>query len=161
MLNFNLNQKFDIITCFDAIDHGNELRREIKRTLSNFYKHLAVGGLLIFNMPLANETWKNCQFNTFGFYKNGNRYLWLFDKYIDMDMPKSHISIVVLKSNGKIEFESKIIDIKDKLLNTSYVASIAKTIGFEVYIYTQKKFGKWTTESSESSLFICKKKSVS
>ena len=76
-------------------------------------------------------------------------------------MPKSHISIVVLKSNGKIEFESKIIDIKDKLLNTSYVVSIAKTIGFEVYIYTQKKFGKWTTKSAESSLFICKKKSVS
>ena len=57
MLNFELKEKFDIITCFDAIDHGDDLRKGIIKTLSNLYRHLEDEGILIFSLSMAKDCW--------------------------------------------------------------------------------------------------------
>ena len=57
MLNFELKERFDIITCFDAIDHGDDLRKGIIKTLSNLYRHLEDEGILIFSLSMAKDCW--------------------------------------------------------------------------------------------------------
>jgi len=47
MQHFNLKQKFDIITCFDAMIYL-QTPQALEKTLGNFYRHLKKGGLLIF-----------------------------------------------------------------------------------------------------------------
>ncbi len=44
---FRLNEKFDIITCFDAMCHLQNYR-DLKAALKNFYNHLNKSGILIF-----------------------------------------------------------------------------------------------------------------
>jgi ubiquinone/menaquinone biosynthesis C-methylase UbiE len=47
MRNFRLKSRYDIITCFDAMCYLKNYT-EVRRTLKNFRRHLAIGGLLIF-----------------------------------------------------------------------------------------------------------------
>ena len=53
MSRFKLNKRFDIITCFDAIDHDPRLIDNIDKVLVNFYRHLNEKGALIFCLPLS------------------------------------------------------------------------------------------------------------
>lgn len=47
MQTFRLRSRYDVITCFDAMCYLKTYT-ELRRTLSNFQRHLAKGGLLIF-----------------------------------------------------------------------------------------------------------------
>src|SRR3989338_3396987 len=47
MRTFKINDRFDIITCFDAMSHLQNYN-DWKKALKNFYSHLEKGGLLIF-----------------------------------------------------------------------------------------------------------------
>ncbi len=57
MRNFKLKDRFDIITCVCAIDHGDDLRDDFSKTLKNLCAHLNKKGMVIFDMPFLYDTW--------------------------------------------------------------------------------------------------------
>ena len=59
MRNFRLKDKFDIITCVCAIDHGDDLRDDFSKTLKSMHTHLNGKGMIIFDMPFIYDTWGN------------------------------------------------------------------------------------------------------
>ncbi len=69
MLNFNLDKKFDIITCFfDTINHlSNE--DDVKQTLLNFEKHLSNEGVILVDL-FTGEKMKDINEETFIFDEN-------------------------------------------------------------------------------------------
>ncbi|MDO8740182.1 MAG: class I SAM-dependent methyltransferase [Candidatus Woesearchaeota archaeon] len=60
--NFNLNKKFDVVTCLDVIEHFK--KKERLAVLENLNKHLKKGGLLILAFPskfyieVVEKVWK-------------------------------------------------------------------------------------------------------
>ncbi len=58
MINFNLNKEFDVITClFSSIGYVKTYDN-LKRTISNFSKHLKVGGVVIIEPWFTKKTYK-------------------------------------------------------------------------------------------------------
>ncbi len=158
MLDFKLDQAYDIITCFDAIDHGSDLRVGIQKTLSNAYKHLTLGGLLIFTMPLARETWENGQSSADRLSVKDEKYIWIHHKYVDRDRLKSCMAVVLFKGN-KVSTEFKIGEMEGRMLHTLDVAKIAQRLGFRVHIFTAKGYKPWTSKSDDIPIFVCVKQS--
>lgn len=158
MLDFKFDQTYNIITCFDAIDHGSDLRKGIRKTLANAHRHLTLGGLLIFTMPLARETWENGQSSADELSVSDERYIRIHHKYVDRYRLKSCMAVVLIKGN-KISTEFKIYEMKGRMLRTLDVAKIAQKLGFRVHIFTEKGNKPWTSKSDDIPLFVCVKKS--
>lgn len=60
MVNFNLNKKFDIITClFSSIGYVKTYQN-LQKTLQNFSKHLKTGGIVIIEPWLTKSSYKPC-----------------------------------------------------------------------------------------------------
>ncbi|UCD85948.1 MAG: class I SAM-dependent methyltransferase [Deltaproteobacteria bacterium] len=55
MKSFSFSQKFDVITALTGVMSYNHSYKELKNTLTNLYKHLEKGGILVFNWAVVKE----------------------------------------------------------------------------------------------------------
>ena len=99
ILDFNFDQKFDLITCnYDMINHLNSIQEYII-VFKNVFKHLKQGGLFLFD------------FNTVEYLKNSN---YQVNQWEDEETIKTGQDIFIDSNHAM--FEIKVYDKKNKLL---------------------------------------------
>ena len=159
MLDMHLDRTFDILTCFDAIDHGDELRRNIGKILKDFYFHLNKGGTLIFSAPMSLELWENEQSTATTFAHKGKRWAYLYRRHIRTDGSFRYEKIIVSIDGDRIrhDFRSFSYKVAEPLLKASRISSIAEKVGFKVHVYAGLSGRRWTASSTEGPVFVCTK----
>ncbi len=157
MLDFNLKMEFDIITCFDSIDHGDDLRANIGKTLTNLYGHLRKGGVLIFNLPLVEDCWINENIGVTILSTGNEKFIYITHKCIrNKKFNMDKIIILAKGKNVEKEFKTSIISYKNPQ-KTREVENIAKRIGFNTSIYCDWSGKIWDKDSKEEPIFVCVK----
>jgi len=160
MRHFKLEEKFDVITCFDAMCHLLNYN-DLKATLKNFYNHLTSEGVLIFYIDdhLLQEHYKG-------------------DKIVVNQKTKELSKVILIeiyhKKNNRIE-SNAIYWIKEKgktrieVLPTDYlgffevrkIKQILSKLGFKTYLYSTDNEITFSTRSytkkSLSPVFVCEK----
>jgi SAM-dependent methyltransferase len=158
MLDFELKEKFDIITCFDAIDHGDELRKGIRKTLRNLYKHLEAGGVLIFSMSLAKDCWINGQANTTVLSVNNEKWISIIHRCIrNNELNFDKVTLLLKGTKTRQEFKTSILKYKYDLLETAKVRDITNGLGFKTFVYSDWSGKVWDNSSTEEPIFVCVK----
>ncbi|SHF26600.1 Methyltransferase domain-containing protein [Caldanaerobius fijiensis DSM 17918] len=152
MCDFDLNKKYDLITCtFDAINH----LRTFEQWVSMFKcvkKHLNSSGLFIFDMNTLKdlrENWNNIK------VKKHPRGDYLISKSISFgDMACVTFTAFIKKENGLFEgYEESIMEVSFPL--EKVVASL-KDIGFTNVTITNRHFKLVETESLDRAFISCR-----
>ena len=159
MLNFDLKEKFSIITCFDAIDHGDDLRKGIKKTLSNFYRHLEANGMLIFSLSMAKDCWINGGANTTILSVKGEKWISIIHRCIrNNKLNFDRVTLLLKNSKTFQEFKTSVLEYRYGLLETEKVRNITNNLGFNTFVYVDWSRKTWNKDSSEAPIFVCVKK---
>ncbi|MEM3212205.1 MAG: methyltransferase domain-containing protein [Candidatus Micrarchaeaceae archaeon] len=159
MLNFELKEKFDIITCFDAIDHGDDLRKGIIKTLSNMYRHLENNGMLIFSLSMAKDCWINGETSTTVLSVKGGKFISTTHRCIRNNELNFDIVTLLLKGSKTYqEFKTTVLKYDYGLLETAKVRDITNNLGFKTFVYRDWSDKVWSKESSEQPIFVCVKR---
>lgn len=155
MKKLELKEKFDAIICmFTSINYNTTLK-ELKKALSNFYKILNKGGIVIFDLGLTKEGKRA------GKQKDYCTYI---DTYSETDLQIARISqwqpskenknifnanfLMLVKDKGKIDFE--IDEHKLGVFNPEEITKIMKSIGFKVSVYDNFSLKKYTKKSKRA-----------
>jgi len=156
MLDFRLDEKFDIIICFDSIDHGDDLRAGILKTLGNMYLHLNNGGILIFSMSMAKDCWINGALNTTTFSFKGQKWVYTTHRYMRNNKLIFSKTILLLKNNKTYkESKTSILNYKYDLLEVAKIKDITDNMGFRTFVYRNWSLKGWNKNSKEQPIFVC------
>jgi len=159
MLNFELKERFDIITCFDSIDHGDDLRKGIKKTLWNIYNHLNDGGVLIFSMALAKDCWINEQTISTVLSVKNEKWVSMSHKCIrNNELNFDRITLLLKGDKTYQEFKTSVVKYKYDLLNVEKVRNITNSLGFKTFVYGDWSGKVWDKFSKEEPIFVCVKR---
>lgn len=157
MRTFKIDQKFDVITCFDAMAYLPTIE-DLTKTLKNFYEHLQKGGVLIFYIDHAKETYEPETLVTTK-SENSLHVTLIEDSYSrDQDIAECYLIFVVRKGNTSDVFVDKH---SMKLFSVKEIEDIVKKIGFELHLYNTDPEVTFSTEKctekSQFPIFVCVK----
>ena len=139
MRTFSINDKYDIITSICAIDHGTKLRRDLGKTIKNMGRHLKPHGIIIFDMPLAQETCPKDSIYTYSgkiVGEKGTKYTFIYHKQLEDNGKLAYSYSLAIKSKGRSsEYEIGKVYRMEELLSIPDVKSIASRNGFKCFVY--------------------------
>jgi SAM-dependent methyltransferase len=157
MQKFNHTGKFDIIICIHGIDHGNELRHTLKRTLKHLNTQLNNGGILIFDLNFLKELWAQ-KITTTNIIQSGReKYVQVYHQEVEDNDGLSYYVTIRLKRN-KLYTETSTVRRSLHLLNLKKVKRMVIESGFDAFLYDGwnpnilKKVGK------NAPVFVCVKR---
>lgn len=140
MKNFNLNQRFDAITCLFGSINYNLSSKELESTLGNFYNHLKTKGVCIFDVWLTKESFRNNK--TLDGYSDSQLKIARFMNSFIYGNKGKVISTYLVKDNRKISF------FEDEhmfgLFSNNEIIKLMRKVGFksENIQYKPQKFDK-------------------
>lgn len=153
MADFKIEEKFDVITCLYSVFNYNKDVDSAVKTLQNFYKHLEKKGVVIIALYNERSTEKNISIHV---GKESDIKVAKVDqfKYIPEDKTVKSEHLVLIKDNGKIDF-----DIEDddnyRIFDLDEIEEMVKKAGFMMYkVYNRFKFEKATSESKYPVLVL-------
>jgi len=154
MREFDLKERFDSIIClFTSMNYSTTLE-DLERTLRNFYKHLERGGVVIFDLGLTKLKEFPIRIDTYT--EKG-----LQIARISQMQPLSNRTVeskflIFIKGKEKLDFEidEHILGVFDP----AEVRRIMKSIGFDVNVYDNFSFKKYTRKSKRPVFVGIKKK---
>jgi len=147
MKKLNLNKKFGAIICFFNSILYNKNAEEMKSTLSRFYSHLDIGGILIFD-TVDKTVGINSKRDRL-VYRGKNEILlfqpqWLYDK----DRDRLDLDIEFIINGKKINEHHQMGAFRNDELK-----ELLKKIGFEVFVFVKEKYNL----KKKAVIFVCKK----
>ena len=160
MRNFKLNEKFDVITCFDAMCHLRN-HKDVSMTLKNFYNHLAKGGVLIFYIDdhILKKHFKEDKIVVTQKTKGTLKVILIEIYHKNQNRIESNV-IYWIKEKGKTRIEVLPTDYLG-FFEVSKIKKILNKLGFKAYLYSTDKETTFSTRSytkkSLSPIFICEK----
>ncbi len=153
MRSFRLKDRFDIITCVCAIDHGDDLRHDFPKTLKNMCSHLSKKGMIIFDMPFIHDTWGHDAHMDVSYRKTGGRrakYIAIYQKAKGQKPHQGTGFSVIIRIKGKnISYVGKPY-VLDNLLTIGQVQSAASRNRMKCYIYDD-----WTAKQAGQNPRLC------
>lgn len=151
MTDFNLNERFDLITCnYDAINHLQSLDDWIKM-FKNTYKHLNNNGIFIFDF---NTTFKQKNFNgtSYKSFENYNSVSEVNNKDGKMNFKK----IIYNKMQNGL-YKMFIVELSETTFPVNIIKKALKQIGFKKIKFCNANFEKCNIKKSKRLFVICKK----
>jgi len=151
MTNFDLNEKFDMVTCnYDAINHI-ELFDGWKSMFKLAYKHLNDGGYFIFdyNTVLKLKDFKMTS------YMQRDTYNMVFKTNSDNDMLNFNIFMYNLRPDGLYELEK--ISISESVYPNKDVKKALLDAGFKDIRFCDEKFVKKNPNKLARAFVVCRK----
>jgi len=156
LADFNINLKFDVITCLYSVFNYNQTINAAEKTLQNFKKHLNPGGIIIIALYTPTNTQKKIALNT-GKYEDvevAKIDQWTYD-------PKTKIEtsefLVLVKNNNQIDFFTEnnhkfriyqVSEFKELLTNAGFIdikvfdnfvnKPVSKTTKYPIFIASNK-----------------------
>ncbi|NYB51266.1 MAG: methyltransferase domain-containing protein [Methanobacteriaceae archaeon] len=152
MRELDLQHEFDVIIClFSSINYHTNLI-DLEKTFKNFYSHLKVGGVLIFDLGFCTENWEEGRM--------------LVDAVVEGDLQLARISqsrlydgvfnanfVFLIKEDGVMDFE--IDQHQIGVFSTRDVMRILEETGFQCHIYSNYEDLAWDDKSGERPVFVC------
>ncbi len=139
MRKFKTDEKYDMIVSICAIDHGDDLRKELEKTIKNMANHLNKSGIIMFDNPLSLDSWQRDSANEYDgklIGEKGTKYSFLNHRQCGEPKNSGFTYSVSIKANGKgISAESSDIFTAKYLIGVDQVKAIAKRNGLKAYVY--------------------------
>jgi SAM-dependent methyltransferase len=158
MRNFKLDEKFDVITCFDAMNYLMNYD-DLKKTIKNFSEHLNEGGLLVFYLDTIKEHFNQNDVKITHKSKDDMDVILIENWFVDKDDVGETYLIFIIRKDGKSEI--KVDKHEWKLFEREKIKEILEEFGFKTYLYAgNEKTTFSTTEYYKESLFpifVCEK----
>ena len=152
MRNFKTNDKYDIIISVCAIDHGDDLRKELGKTIKNMAKHLNERGIIMFDNPFSLDIWQRESASEYDgrlIGESGTKYSFVNHRQCGKQKGSGSTYSVSIKANSKgISAETSDIFTVKYLIGVDQVKAIAKRNGFKAYVYDD-----WDAKSPKSGKF--------
>jgi len=155
MKTFNIHKKFDIIICLFSTIHYNLDYKELKKTLTNFFKHLKKNGLLIFDMGFNEERWKTGHIHL-KHWSNNSIHLIRFSKTKRKGKYGFLNMAYILYKKNKFYFKKE--KHKIRIFETLKIRNLIKSMGHKVNLYENYTNKKWNSKSKKYVIFSCIKK---
>jgi SAM-dependent methyltransferase len=161
MRTFNLEARFDVITCFDAMCYLPHYR-DLRVTLTNFYRHLVPGGLLIFYLDGIFLRDHNNQDTILVNRKTrGNRTVILFEIYHKRRNRIEGHAVYTIIDGQHTRFHLDTFDILG-FFDVKRIRKILADIGFKVYLYNSGDDVTFSLEKydgrTQCPVFVCEKR---
>lgn len=151
MKKMDLGHKFDVLICmFSAINYNTTLQ-ELKITLTNFYNHLKVGGVLIFDMGLNKENWFEGIVSVDTVVDDNFKLARIWQSHLENDVFNSSF-VFLVKEDGVLDFE--IDEHKLGVFGMEDVVNLMRKIGFEIFISSNFEDEEWQLETGERPVFV-------
>ncbi|GBF12250.1 class I SAM-dependent methyltransferase [Tepidibacillus infernus] len=155
MRNFNLNKKYDLITCtYDAINHLLTID-EWKQTFTQVKNHLNNNGMFIFDcntQKALKERWNSIQINK---DSKGNYMIQKAIHYEDKGISTASFTVFFKEENGLFDsFEDTFTEIA---FSSTEVINLLREVGFEEISITDTNFNRIDHPDEEyRNVYICK-----
>ncbi len=151
MRDFSLDKSFDVVVCAFTSMNYNLNRKELEKTLKNFYKHLKRGGIVIFDMPSGKFLEKRIGSQWLDVFECGDLKIARISQMEagERENTVKNVMVYFFKERGKVDFE---IDIHEHgLFSVKEVKNVMKKLGFKkVYVFGNLKFGKHKANSNRA-----------
>ena len=151
MKNLSLNQKFDIVICmFSAMNYNISLE-ELNDTLNNFYEHLNVGGVLIFDYGINQENWIEGLVSVDTVLDDNLKLARICQSHLEDGIFNADF-VFLIKENGKLDF-----DIDQHQLGVFGIEDVLNSMagaGFDTFIYSDFTSEKWEVLSGERPVLV-------
>lgn len=155
MRRFSLGKEFDIIVSIHAIDHGDEQRKEIGKTLRNLDTHLKSRGILVFDINFCKEHKSDNVVTTTYATPNNTRFVHIFRSYVKGNTSNTESFVTMLKGGkAQIEFSTHK---SPYLLDISKIGKIMEGLGLRMYVYNGWSTKTWNGKEKIPPVFVCRK----
>ncbi len=158
MRKFKLDEKFDVITSFDAINYLMNYD-DLKKTLKNFSEHLNEGGIIIFYLDTVKEHFSQNDVKITHKSKDNMDVTLIENWFVDKNDVGETYLIFIIRKDGKSEI--KVDKHKWRLFEREKIKEILEGLGFKTYLYAgNEKTTFSTAKYSKESLFpifVCEK----
>ncbi len=157
MRKFRLKEKFDVITCFDAMGYLLNIKN-LRMTLKNFYNHLEKGGVLVFYIDDYRERLREHDVLVTKKSKGKLHVTLIEDFHFNKKIGDGFLILVVRKGNkSKVFVDKHVVGV----FSISEIKKILSKIGFKTYLYESDPKTTFTSKKYSGKagpFFVCVKK---
>jgi ubiquinone/menaquinone biosynthesis C-methylase UbiE len=125
MVDFSLEERFDIITCSDAINHILE-KAELLKCLANCYRHLNKKGVFVFNTQTEEYVRELEEGLGYGGFVNDKAFIW--QDYLIDDKHLLEFTVFEKQESGLYEKQNK--NLIQAVYSKKEILELLKTAGF-------------------------------
>jgi len=151
MKNFELEDKFDVLICIFSAIHYNTNYSELKDTLTNFYKHLEEGGILIYDLSFNNENWIEGLVSIDTVAEEQLKIARICQSQLTNGIFNANF-VFLVKENGEFDF-----DIDEHQLGVFEIDKVSKLmeeIGFNTFIYDDFTSERWQSGEGQRPIYV-------
>jgi SAM-dependent methyltransferase len=156
MRNFDLNEEFDVVLSFDALEHLLTYD-DLKVALANLLKHLAEDGVLIFHLDRLRETFQDFRIAGSGQFTKGDTHVAFldleYDKNPDDDVAEGCL-VFLTKEEGK-ELNVRLLEGESGLFELGEIRRILEDFGVKTFLYSGDFSGNEYDDASPFPVFAC------
>jgi len=157
MKTFKVNEKFDIIICFDAMNYLMNYD-DLKKTLNNFSEHLNKGGLLVFYLDTIKEHFNQDDLKITHKSKDDMDVTLIENWFVNKNDVGETYLVFIVRKDGKSEI--KVDKHKCRLFEIKKIKEIISELGFKIYLYGGDEKNTFSIDKySKDSfpIFVCEK----
>lgn len=151
---FDLGRQFDVVTCmFDSLNYLTS-RRDLVRAIKNARRHVAPGGVLIFDMNTYAGLQRHWNDRTSGCCENN--YALLMTTNFDDRKAMGTLEITGFMRRGKSRLYEKFREVHvERGYRPTEIEAILKTLGMRFEVFDGNRLSRKTANASRV-LYICK-----
>ncbi len=154
--NFDLDEKFDVVLCLDALEHLLTYK-DLEVALASLERHLADGGVLIFHLDRLRETFQDFRIAGSGQYTKGDTQV----AFVDLEYDKNRDDVVaegclvfLIREEGK-DLNVRILEGESGLFELARIQRMLDDMGLKTFLYSGDFSGNEYDEDSPFPIFVC------
>ena len=151
MKKLEIESKFDVIICIFSAIHYNTNYSELESTLTNFYKHMENGGILIYDLSFNTDNWIEGIVSVDTVAEEELKIARICQSRLENGIFNANF-IFFVKDKGEFDFD--IDEHKLGVFEIDKVNKIMEKIGFKTYIYGDFTFEIWKSEECQRPVYV-------
>jgi ubiquinone/menaquinone biosynthesis C-methylase UbiE len=155
MKDLDLEASFDVVICIFSAIHYNTDCSELEGTLSNFYNHMAEGGVLIYDLSFNTENWIEGLVSVDTVVEDRLKIARICQSRLENGIFNANF-VFLVKEDGKFDFD--IDEHKMGVFEIDQVSGLMEKVGFETFIYADFTNERWKSGEGQRPIFVGVKK---
>jgi ubiquinone/menaquinone biosynthesis C-methylase UbiE len=155
MKDLEIEAKFDVVICIFSAIHYNTNYSELEITLTNFYKHMEDGGILIYDLSFNNENWIEGLVSVDTVVEDKLKIARICQSQLTNGIFNANF-VFLVKDNGEFDFD--IDEHKLGVFGVNEVLKLMERVGFNTVIYGDFKVELWESGEGQRPIFVGVKK---
>jgi ubiquinone/menaquinone biosynthesis C-methylase UbiE len=158
MLNFNLQQRFDVVLCiYDSINYA-VTESELESVFRAVSRHLNVSGLFIFDVTTERNIVRHFHSQTFA--ENHNDYSYIWKNTYSYQDKICHTALTFFIREGELFHRFEEIHTQ-KIFEVNTVKKLLQKTGYKMLsAYDMYTFNRWSRHSDRINFTACKEEEI-